>query len=426
MQWTLRIPLRPFRGLVSTRGGITVSLFFGITLVASCAAIPGMKNGAQREIWIAMRTDGKMGSGTAKDPFNGATLGDIIDNLPGRTTVHLAPGKNYPLVWKAWNQNGLKIQGAGKNETIIKNISSDPTGRETNAWTYWSFYGDDVELSDLTIDCNTSVIRNQTITVGAVRLHGNNCTLRRVKVVNPRGVSSVGECFAMGIAAAKYRIQNPVIENCEVAYFTGDYGTMIGVGTDSDFPGIVAIGGHTTGCHVHDCPTAIAYGSAGNRGYTFTHNLAEDVRYGYNRDTYESTGTRITDNVFRSCHQYGIVFRGATPANSCKEDVIENNRVSLTGERSDATGISLPDEYQAKEIVRGNTVTCEITPPKGAESFHLKGGAGWVISGNKEQTGFTHHVSISEGAIISANVQDDGKLWVENNSVRPVPSVATP
>ena len=420
MQRTFRIPARRFGGIIKRRGGITVSLFVGMTFVVSCAAIPGMKNGTQKEIWVAMRTDGKIGAGTSKEPFNGATLGDIIDNLPAGTTVHLAAGQDYPLTWKAWNQNGLKIRGAGKEKTTIKNTSSNPTGRTTNAWIYWSFYGDDIELSDLTIDCNTSLNRNQKITVGGVRLHGNNSSLRRMKVLNPRGVSSVGECFAMGIAAVKNRIQNPIIENCEVAYFTGDSGTMIIVGTDSNFPGVVAIGGYTTGCHVHDCPTAIAYGSGGNRGYTFADNLAEDVRYGYNRDTYESTGTRITNNVFRTCHQYGIVFRGATPANACTEDVIENNRVSLTGERSDATGISLPDEYQTKETVRGNTVVCEITPPKGAESYHLRGGAGWIISGNKEQTGFTHLLSTKQGAIVSANVQDDGKPWVENNSVSEV------
>ena len=416
MQRTFRIPARPFRGLINKRRGITVSLVVGMTLVVSCAAIPGMKNGMQREIWVAMRTDGKMGAGTPKDPFNGATLGDIIDNLPVGTTVHLAAGKDYPLTWKAWNQNGIKIHGAGKDKTTIKNTSSNPTGGATAGWNYWSFYGDNIELSDLTIDCNTSVIRNQTITVGAVRLHGNNCSLRRVKVLNPRGISSVGECFAMGIAAAKYRIQNPIIENCEVAHFTGDSGTMIGVGTDSNFPGIVAIGGHTTGCYVHDCPTAIAYGSAGNRGYTFADNLAQDVRYGYNRDTYESSGTRIIDNVFRHCHQYGIVFRGGAPANACTGDTIENNYVSLTGERSDMIGISLPDEYQTKEIVRGNTVVCEVTPPASpAKSYDLKGGPGWVISGNKDEAGFAHKISIKSGASISANVHDDGTSWAENN-----------
>ena len=50
------------------------------------------------EVWIACRTDGLKGSGTASDPYDGSTAARLdarlreIGTLMPRTLVHLGPG----------------------------------------------------------------------------------------------------------------------------------------------------------------------------------------------------------------------------------------------------------------------------------------------------------------------------------------------
>ena len=51
------------------------------------------------EVWIACRTDGLKGSGTASDPYDGSTAARLdarlreIGTLMPRTLVHLGPGR---------------------------------------------------------------------------------------------------------------------------------------------------------------------------------------------------------------------------------------------------------------------------------------------------------------------------------------------
>jgi hypothetical protein len=66
---------------------------------------PALK-GADKEVWIAVRTDGVPGKGTAEDPFDGsdATKFDALMNSFGEyTTIHLLPG--------LYMTNGIKRSG---------------------------------------------------------------------------------------------------------------------------------------------------------------------------------------------------------------------------------------------------------------------------------------------------------------------------
>ena len=52
------------------------------------------------EIWIAYRTDGIKGSGTASDPYDGSTADRFdarMNELPANTRVHLGPNPRDPF-----------------------------------------------------------------------------------------------------------------------------------------------------------------------------------------------------------------------------------------------------------------------------------------------------------------------------------------
>jgi hypothetical protein len=104
-------------------------------------ASPSKKIGMEKEIWIAVRTDGQPGTGLASDPFDGSTEekfdGLLIGlNRAGVTniTIHLGPGTFQTLGATEWRNpadwrdgctgwclsEGWKLLGAGMGNTTIK------------------------------------------------------------------------------------------------------------------------------------------------------------------------------------------------------------------------------------------------------------------------------------------------------------------
>lgn len=180
-------------------------------------------------VWIACRTDGVKGSGTASDPYDGssATKFDALMNiLSANTHVRIGPGTFQTSGYAAgvsggWQPKaGMKISGAGLGVTTLQLVNATTTNAHyfaVGAPTTTPL--DYFELSELTIDC--ALPSNQSVACGAVRVMGNHVRIRDVKCVNwgSRITTQPGFVIALVIAdpdtgAPVLTVDDAGIEDC--------------------------------------------------------------------------------------------------------------------------------------------------------------------------------------------------------------------
>src|SRR5688572_3417896 len=95
--------------------------------------------GLQRQVWLAMRTDGRNGSGTAADPFNVSTpakFSSILLAIPEFSDIVLLPGtyEVYGWAYAAALQSrsfklkpGWRFRGCGMGKTTLKLVDVQNT-----------------------------------------------------------------------------------------------------------------------------------------------------------------------------------------------------------------------------------------------------------------------------------------------------------
>jgi hypothetical protein len=174
---------------------------------------------ARQDVYIAVRTDGAVGSGTVDDPWDGSTAAkfdDIMANkVSGGMTIHLGPGtfetNGFNLGtgagWKP--KSGQRILGTGMNQTTLKLANNAANGASLvlvgnkNDTDY--LYG--FEVSDLTLDCN---LGNQQAnsTAGAIALTGRNVYLLRLRAINWGTTATGGSAAA--ISLVRGHLNNPL------------------------------------------------------------------------------------------------------------------------------------------------------------------------------------------------------------------------
>lgn len=150
-----------------------------------------------REVWIAVRTDGVKGSGTQSDPYDASTqqrFDELMLNMPAYTTVHLGPGEFQTIDLKygidpnppSWQvKSGQKIIGSGMGLTTMKLVGASVSDRHYVAiGVHYYNYVEDVEISDLTVDCNIAGQPNQNVACGAIAVPGRHIRIRRVRAIN--------------------------------------------------------------------------------------------------------------------------------------------------------------------------------------------------------------------------------------------------
>lgn len=162
--------------------------------------------GAEREIWLAPRSDGKPGRGTRSDPCNASTperfdaiLG-AIGNRP--VTIRLTPGEFHVRhTHPGWHvRNGWHLRGAGMGRTIVKIVEPDNSNHG-----YWWTTGNAGFLEGDPDDyCHFGTVGHLTIDGGqtvaapgrkinAIGLRGGRLTVERVEVIRCGGAG--GEVF---------------------------------------------------------------------------------------------------------------------------------------------------------------------------------------------------------------------------------------
>jgi hypothetical protein len=170
---------------------------------AKAAAVPVVAP-SDREVYLAIRTDGKDGSGTAGAPFNAGTQARFDAILAGcgpNTSIHIGAGTFHTKGAEMFTlKANWKIRGAGYEVT---RIIQDCSGKSHAC----VFRGDEGgnEIEDLSIDCG---FQNQRVVNGkikcnasAIALSGDNLAVRRCLVKNYGSPydDECGENFAVGI-----------------------------------------------------------------------------------------------------------------------------------------------------------------------------------------------------------------------------------
>ena len=197
----------------------------------------------QRQVYIAIRTDGLPGSGTQADPYNGSTMAKFDALMKSfqytpNLGIYLGAGLFRTAAARPWRVNsGWLIVGAGMYATTVQlggNAStiSGSTCIQSDA----TVAADNVTISDLTVDCNWAEL-SATAPMGAggeknfvlngVNIGGNNNLIQRVRSINSYGSSANSrEHFAIGLASSgSANGTNNVIDSCRAEQPQGNYGS---------------------------------------------------------------------------------------------------------------------------------------------------------------------------------------------------------
>jgi hypothetical protein len=184
---------------------------------------------ALTNIYLAVRTDGIAGTGTASDPFDASTpdkYDQLLATFSQNTIFNYAPGTYQTTGWRYTARQtagtNCKHYGAGIDQTIIQLVgANDPTEDGVIFGSDYDVTADGFEIQNATLDCNPAgnpKFVNGLGAIGAVNTQGSNILISNVKVIN-FGTSCQGyECFVVlidpGPVLAWRSFDNIRVENC--------------------------------------------------------------------------------------------------------------------------------------------------------------------------------------------------------------------
>ena len=225
-----------------------------------------------RDVWIVRRTDGRVGSGTAADPFDGSTsekLDPILRRVFEIDGVRIHFGRGTFLTRSVLAKDPVSIRkphttvlGAGMYRTTL---ALDPAvGQILPPWAFsvlqtHQHIAPDSHLTvqDMTFDTNWPKLLNprRDVSIGNVSLIGSYCSLIRVRGIHAHGDNASGqECFGIAIGAGgPYEIHDGLIADCVAELPSGDYGNAITMAgwTFEVYPAMNC-SGIIRGCKVYD------------------------------------------------------------------------------------------------------------------------------------------------------------------------------
>jgi len=178
------------------------------------------------DIYLAVRTDGNAGSGTAADPFNASTTAQydaLLHQYSTNTTFHYQPGVYQTSGWhfqKAQTAGTNCVHlGAGIDQTIIRLVTADPGGGILFGVDY-NVTCSGFELSGLTLDCNANGnpgFAQGSAAYSAVNVNGSNILINNTKIIGFGTAIPGVECFPVfscpnGVFAGQ-SFSNVVVQN---------------------------------------------------------------------------------------------------------------------------------------------------------------------------------------------------------------------
>lgn len=283
-------------------------------------------------IFIAARSDGKPGTGSPSDPFDGSAAEKFDAVIRGRSEsgvtqliVCIGPGTFqtegtgdyligqghlYPSNPTGFTVNrGWRVHGAAQDRTTLRliDLAKYPNGKllEGIIIGTYNFDSSGVEVSDLTVDDNYPALKaryKSDLELIAVMLRSSNGHqwIHNIHAMNASGEGP--EDFPVGITSQS---PTPANEGNVIEYVTMDH-WFGGLCT-----AIVIAGGsgeirHNTVTGYH-----IGYGGWSMSSVNFHDNTAIETDYGFNIDSYQNSKITIAFNLIVRPKLYGIVVGGA-------------------------------------------------------------------------------------------------------------------
>jgi hypothetical protein len=186
-------PRRKISGLIL--GFCAVALLFSGTSIA-------------KDIYLAVRQDGRGGSGSAQDPFDASTPDkhdQLLATYSYNTVFHYAAGTYQTRGWHYRTRNtagaNCKHYGSGMERTVIRLVgTNDPTHDGAIFGSDYHATADGFELQNLTLDCNApgnSKFRDRIGAVSAVNVVRSNMLFSNLKVEKFDTGQREVECFPL-------------------------------------------------------------------------------------------------------------------------------------------------------------------------------------------------------------------------------------
>lgn len=346
--------------------------------------------GTTKDVYISIRTDGEDGSGTQLDPLDGSTadkLDDIFLSYAAVTYVHfhLGPGTfQTNVITRTWRiKVGWWIEGSGMYVTILQAIGSQAAFFQTQV------LGDDqsasgsdyATVSDLTLDCNSSVVGASVTVVGGqkdykispARIVGTQVTLLRVRGINQYGsLVNARESWGISIAATTAAVSiNNLIKDCIVEQPAG-YGTPFGLFGYNDTFTCSGVVDNCLGIGIND---GLGYAStpitpfvsgglniASVKNVTLQNSTFIDCESIIHHDTGIAEDVRVINNTAKRAF-YGISSNNAT------RWVVKINKIELQLRNGNQANYGIVFLTTGTDVeILGNTVTT-VAGGSGTDTF---------------------------------------------------------
>lgn len=214
---------------------------------SNAAGSSGTNAALQRalEFWISTNTTaefltkGAGGTGGTLDrPLDGSSqtnFDHIMADMPSFSTIHILAGTYQTLGELDWGpKTGQRIIGSGIGITVLQFPASAVASGEVNRLRIINpsppYFQTNIEVSDMTLDCNYQP--GSMITLNGIDLHGSGNAIRRVKVINAAsftsGITNYTEAWGITMESFPYgEASENIIEGCEVSQFTNNNGNNL-------------------------------------------------------------------------------------------------------------------------------------------------------------------------------------------------------
>jgi hypothetical protein len=381
-------------------------------------------------IFIANRADGKLGTGTASDPFDGSSAQRFDALLRTRSesgmtnlVVCIGPGtfqtegehdhvvggvhldKARPSGFTV--NRGWKVHGTSADQTILKladlylntSASAYVLGRIINTYDLDSF---GVEVSDLTLDDNYPALKLQykkhlQLEAVVLRSHLGQHWIHNIHVMNAAGEST--EAFPVEISSDA---KSPTESNGNVVeYVTMDrWGsgkcTAIAIANAVAEVRFNRVAGHH-----------IAYGGWQISDVHFHDNYAIDDVYGFNIDSLINKDIVISRNQIVHPQSYGLVIGGI---GQFVDFSIADNTITLVGNYPWNTlyGVIFSGNVSGAHVIGNRIVSDQSSSSANFVGLFEKGSQnkGNVFQGNQISSSFKN--SLQGADCVHGNVDQSG------------------
>jgi hypothetical protein len=411
-------------GIAALQGSNSASSALSQSDFASKDCSGALATGYTR-IFIAARSDGKPGTGSPSDPFDGSSAEKFDGVIRGRSEsgttqliVCIGPGtfqtegssdfiqgqghldKVHPGGFTV--NAGWKIHGAAMDRTTLRLIDlfADPsTGKYLEGiiiGTY-NFDSSGIEVSDMTLDDNYPVLKpryHSDLGLVAVILRSNrgHQWIHNIHVMNASGETR--EEFPVGISSPMPNPENQgnLVEYVTMDHWAGGKCTAIMIAGGSGEVRYNTVSGYHIG-----------YGGWSMSNVNFHDNKAIDTPWGFNIDSWTNTGIVIAHNQI--VHPlYGVVVGGTGEFTNFS--ILDN---TVTVGPTTVYGLVFQGHVSGFRVLRNKIITDRPTGASNVLGFFEKGdrNVNNIFQQNVVSSSFKNSVQGSE--CLWGNVSENGQ-----------------